>query len=127
MGRPAGRERPNAGLARAAGVVNCVNFNQRFYPQAQEMAARVRDGSVGDLRLVSGSYLQDWLLEATDWNWRLDDAVGGPLRAGRHQEGERDQAGERCRKPQHEGPIGPGRGGFFSAEITGRSGTVREG
>ena len=35
--------------------------------------------------------------------------------------------GERCRKPQHEGPIGPGRGGFFSAEITGRSGTVREG
>ena len=68
-------------LARAAGVVNCVNFNQRFYPQAQEMAARVRDGSVGDLRLVSGSYLQDWLLEATDWNWRLDDAVGGPLRA----------------------------------------------
>ncbi|MFM7552354.1 MAG: Gfo/Idh/MocA family protein, partial [Actinomycetota bacterium] len=70
-----------ADLARAAGVVNCVNFNQRFYPQAQEMAARVRDGSVGDLRLVSGSYLQDWLLEATDWNWRLDDAVGGPLRA----------------------------------------------
>jgi predicted dehydrogenase len=70
-----------ADLARAAGVVNCVNFNQRFYPQAQEMAARVRDGSVGDLRLVSGSYLQDWLLEATDWNWRLDDTVGGPLRA----------------------------------------------
>ena len=67
--------------ARAAGVVHCVNFNQRFYPQAQEMAARVRDGSVGDIRLISGSYLQDWLLHDTDWNWRLDDAIGGPLRA----------------------------------------------
>lgn len=68
-------------LAEAAGVVHCVNFNQRFYPQAQEMAARVRDGSIGQARLVTGSYLQDWLLEATDWNWRLDDAIGGPLRA----------------------------------------------
>ena len=67
--------------ANAAGIVHCVNFNQRFYPQAQEMAARVRDGSVGAIRLVSGSYLQDWLLEDTDWNWRLDDAIGGPLRA----------------------------------------------
>ena len=60
-------------LAKAAGVVHCVDFNQRFYAQAQEMSARVRDGSIGDVRLVSGSYLQDWLLEATDWNWRVDD------------------------------------------------------
>ncbi|MSO47871.1 MAG: Gfo/Idh/MocA family oxidoreductase [Thermoleophilia bacterium] len=67
--------------AEAAGLVHCVNFNQRFYPQAQEMASRVRDGSVGAIRLLSGSYLQDWLLADTDWNWRLDAAIGGPLRA----------------------------------------------
>jgi len=67
--------------AEAAGIVHAVNFNQRFYAQAQEMAARVRDGSIGDVRLISGSYLQDWLLFDTDWNWRLDDQAGGPLRA----------------------------------------------
>jgi predicted dehydrogenase len=30
---------------------------------------------------VSGGYLQDWLLLDTDWNWRLDPAEGGILRA----------------------------------------------
>lgn len=67
--------------ARAAGVVHCVNFNQRFFPQVREMAARVQAGETGDVRLVSGSYLQDWLLEETDWNWRLERERGGPLRA----------------------------------------------
>lgn len=67
--------------ARTAGVVHCVNFNQRFFPQVREMAARVQAGETGDVRLVSGSYLQDWLLEETDWNWRLERERGGPLRA----------------------------------------------
>jgi predicted dehydrogenase len=30
---------------------------------------------------VHGGYLQDWLLLPTDWNWRLDPAAGGRLRA----------------------------------------------
>ena len=33
------------------------------------------------MRLISGGYLQDWLLLDTDWNWRLDPAAGGSLRA----------------------------------------------
>ena len=41
----------------------------------------MRAGELGDVRLVSGGYLQDWLLLDTDWNWRLDPAVGGELRA----------------------------------------------
>ncbi|HEV1994071.1 MAG TPA: Gfo/Idh/MocA family oxidoreductase, partial [Candidatus Acidoferrum sp.] len=32
-------------------------------------------------RLVHGSFLQDWLLFPTDWNWRLDPKLGGELRA----------------------------------------------
>jgi predicted dehydrogenase len=68
-------------LAEASGLVHAVNFNIRFYPQVQEAAARVRAGELGDVRLVSGGYLQDWLLLDTDWNWRLDPAVGGALRA----------------------------------------------
>jgi predicted dehydrogenase len=68
-------------LAEDSGLVHAVNFNIRFYPQVQEARARVQAGEIGDVRLVSGGYLQDWLLWDTDWNWRLDPAAGGALRA----------------------------------------------
>jgi predicted dehydrogenase len=41
----------------------------------------VQAGELGDVRLISGGYMQDWLLLDTDWNWRLDPAAGGSLRA----------------------------------------------
>ena len=68
-------------LADESGLVHAVNFNIRFYPQVQEARRRVAAGEVGEVRLVSGGYLQDWLLWDTDWNWRLDPAAGGSLRA----------------------------------------------
>jgi len=68
-------------LAREAGVVNAVNFNIRFYPLNQHAAAMVGAGELGEVRLVTGHYFQDWLLLDTDWNWRLDPAEGGMLRA----------------------------------------------
>jgi len=68
-------------LAREAGVVNAVNFNIRFYPVNQHLAQLVAEGGLGDVRLVTGHYFQDWLLLDTDWNWRLDPAEGGMLRA----------------------------------------------
>jgi predicted dehydrogenase len=68
-------------LAEDGGLVHAVNFNIRFYAQNQEARARVQAGEIGDVRLISGGYLQDWLLLDTDWNWRLDPAAGGSLRA----------------------------------------------
>jgi len=68
-------------LAEASGLVNAVNFNIRFYPLNQHVANFVRDGGVGDVRLVTGRYHQDWLLYDTDWNWRLEPEHGGALRA----------------------------------------------
>ena len=68
-------------LAAETGRVNAVNFNLRFYPLNQHVAEMVRDGLIGDVRLVSGHYFQDWLLLETDWNWRLDPSLGGSLRA----------------------------------------------
>src|SRR5215217_378057 len=68
-------------LAEQSGLVHAVNFNIRFYAQVQEARARVQAGEIGDVRLVFGGYLQDWLLLDTDWNWRLDPAEGGALRA----------------------------------------------
>ncbi|MCU0483087.1 MAG: Gfo/Idh/MocA family oxidoreductase [Chloroflexi bacterium] len=68
-------------LAAASGLVNAVNFNIRFYPLNQHVAALVREGGLGDVRLVTGRYFQDWLLYDTDWNWRLEKDQGGTLRA----------------------------------------------
>ena len=68
-------------LAEQSGLVHAVNINIRFYAQVQETRARVQAGEIGDVRLISGGYLQDWLLLDTDWNWRLDPAEGGSLRA----------------------------------------------
>ena len=70
-------------VARAAdsGLVNAVCFNIRFYPLNHQMAAMVRSGAIGAPRFVTGSYLQDWLLLETDWNWRLVPGEGGALRS----------------------------------------------
>ena len=68
-------------IAEASGLVNAVNFNIRFYPLLQHLHEHVREGGLGEVRLVSGHYLQDWLFLETDWNWRLDPALGGTLRA----------------------------------------------
>ena len=37
------------------------NFNQRFYPRTPR-ARRIAAGDLGDVRLVTGGYVQDWLL-----------------------------------------------------------------
>lgn len=68
-------------IARRSGRLAAVNFNHRGYPMVQQVREMVRAGDLGGVRLVHGSYLQDWLLYATDWNWRLDPAVGGASRA----------------------------------------------
>ena len=68
-------------LAQASGRAHAVNFNVRFYPICQHLHRLVRDGGLGAVRLVSGHYLQDWLLLDTDWNWRLEPDLGGSLRA----------------------------------------------
>ena len=61
--------------------MHCTNFNLRFYPQAHQARAVVAAGGVGDVWNVHGSYLQDWLLYPTDWNWRLEPEKGGAMRA----------------------------------------------
>lgn len=68
-------------LAEAKGVVASVNFNYRFYPLVQHARAMVAAGEVGEVHLVHGHYVQDWLLHAEDYNWRVEAEVGGASRA----------------------------------------------
>ncbi len=66
-----------AETGRAAGVA----YNTRFYPLCHEARARMQSGEMGPLFHVAGSYVQDWLLKPTDFNWRVLAEEGGELRA----------------------------------------------
>jgi predicted dehydrogenase len=68
-------------LAAQKKLVNAINFNIRMYPLAQQARSMVQSGALGDIFILHGSYLQDWLLFPTDWNWRLEPGLGGTLRA----------------------------------------------
>jgi len=70
-----------AAAAATAGVVATVPFAYRYYPTVREARARLRSVRDDGLRLIHGGYLQDWLLDAADDNWRVDAALGGASRA----------------------------------------------
>jgi len=68
-------------LAKQANLAAGVAHSIRFYPLCQEAAERVRTQQLGRVYHVTGSYVQDWLLYDTDFNWRVVAAEGGELRA----------------------------------------------
>ena len=66
--------------AEEAGVLVTVPFVYRYYPTVRELRARLASAAVA-ARLLSGGYLQDWLVDGEDWNWRVDPELGGASRA----------------------------------------------
>ena len=77
----AGESAELVALAAETGLVNATNFNIRYYPLNQHVRELVAEGGLGEVRLVTGRYFQDWLLLDSDWNWRLQPDRGGALRA----------------------------------------------
>lgn len=61
----------------AAGVC----YNIRFYPLNLHARELARGGGLGRIFAINGSYVQDWLLLDTDYNWRVLADQGGALRA----------------------------------------------
>ena len=59
-------------FANASGLKHAVHFTYRGYPMVREMRERIQRGDLGELRFIRGQYLQDWLLAAHDYNWRLE-------------------------------------------------------
>lgn len=70
-----------AQLAGQAGVVHGISFVYRQFAMVQQAASMVKKGELGRVFSAQGSYLQDWMLEETDYNWRVEAAQGGPSRA----------------------------------------------
>jgi predicted dehydrogenase len=68
-------------LAAELGLHAGVCYNVRFYPLCHEARERIVSGEAGQLLHITGSYVQDWLLHETDFNWRVLASEGGELRA----------------------------------------------
>ena len=58
-------------LAEQKALVAAVCYNVRFYPLCLEVREWIASGRLGEIYHVTGSYLQDWLLHDTDFNWRV--------------------------------------------------------
>ncbi|MEM9657394.1 MAG: Gfo/Idh/MocA family oxidoreductase, partial [Planctomycetota bacterium] len=69
-------------LAAQAGVVHAIDFNYRYMPLVQQARLMCQEtDEIGRVFAVHGSYLQDWLQQDTDWNWRLVPELSGDSRA----------------------------------------------
>ena len=68
-------------LAKQTGLAAGVNYNIRYYPLCIEAAQRRRQGELGKIYHVTGSYVQDWLFHQSDFNWRVMAEAAGSLRA----------------------------------------------
>jgi predicted dehydrogenase len=68
-------------LAAEKGLHAAVCYNIRYYPLNQEVKARIAEGKLGKIMAITGSYVQDWLMYDTDYNWRVLAEQGGALRA----------------------------------------------
>jgi predicted dehydrogenase len=66
-------------VASSSDAVAGVCFNYRHYPLIQQLRADLDETLTH--HFVHGGYLQDWLVLATDWNWRLEVERAGPSRA----------------------------------------------
>ena len=67
--------------AKEAGVLTAINYNYRYYPAVQHARGMVKAKKIGEVNIIIGNYLQDWLLYDTDYNWRLEKEIGGDSRA----------------------------------------------
>lgn len=72
-----------ARAAEASGVIFALTHNYTGYPMIRQAAAMVRNGDLGEIRVVQVEYAQDWLAEPIEStgqkqaDWRTDPARTG--------------------------------------------------
>jgi predicted dehydrogenase len=68
-------------MAEDSGLEAGVNYNIRYYPLNLHARSLIQNRKIGAVHSVCGGYTQDWLLYASDYNWRILAEKGGPMRA----------------------------------------------
>ena len=61
-----------AALAASNSAVTGVPFGYRDDQTVREARQRIQRGDVGQVALMHGSHLQDWLSSSADVNWRVN-------------------------------------------------------
>ncbi len=64
-------------LAKKSGLVNAMNFNYRLNPVIQHARVMIKKGILGEIWNAHGTYIQDWLIKPTDYNWRINPKDSG--------------------------------------------------
>lgn len=64
--------------AQQKSLVAAVCYNIRYYPLCLEVKEWITSGRLGEIYHITGSYVQDWLLHETDFNWRVLAEEGAP-------------------------------------------------
>ncbi len=67
-------------LGKKMDKVCAVNFNMRAYPLVQQVREMIKNGELGEIFSVTGSYTQDWLMLETDYSWRVEPKYTGETR-----------------------------------------------
>ncbi len=68
-------------LAKAKQVVAAVNFNVRYHEASQRAKDLIAQKEFGAIRLIHGSYLQEFHANSDYYSWRYQPAEGGRMRA----------------------------------------------
>ncbi len=80
MARNASEAQEMLEAAKKSGLVNAVNFHNRFYPANHQLRNMIKDGELGTIYGVHGGYLQDCFSMESDFNWRMLSKNGGSTR-----------------------------------------------
>ncbi|MBX2876437.1 MAG: Gfo/Idh/MocA family oxidoreductase [Saprospiraceae bacterium] len=68
-------------LAQEKGLIGAVVFNVRFHEASQHAKAKLADPAFGPVRLIHGSYLQEFHALPDAYSWRYQPELAGPMRA----------------------------------------------
>lgn len=66
--------------AKATGLVNGMNYHNRWYPMTAQLKEMVTANELGPIHAIYGEFTQDWLLYDTDYNWRIESKQSGQTR-----------------------------------------------
>jgi len=67
-------------LSKEKNLICAVNFHNRLYTAPAYIKQICKQNSLGEITAITGYYIQDWMLNETDYSWRLNISESGKTR-----------------------------------------------